>query len=71
MLVKIISYDPVKGLGWYETPGGYREKYRYNQLADQKMIPARKLAVLRQNKYLDPVKGVSWRLKWLYRRLIS
>jgi hypothetical protein len=71
MLVKICSYDPVKGLGWYETPKGERHKFRYNHLLDQEIIPPGDLANLRKGKYLDPVYSKFGRIKWLLQRLTS
>lgn len=72
MIVRIESFDGVKGKGTYSCPDGSREPFSYNQFCGGVLIPPGTRAWLdcnRLHKYVTPWQYFIWWLKEVVRWL--
>ena len=68
MIVKILKYDPVKGLGYLVDAKGIKTKFRYTRFA-RKAVWAGQLGIINKNGQIEPAKWYHW-LIWIIRRAL-
>ena len=68
MIVKILKYDPAKGLGYFIDAKGVKTKFRYTRFA-HKAVWAGQLGIINGTEQIEPAKWYH-RLIWIIRRAL-
>lgn len=59
MKIRILTYDPAKGKGTYETQSGEIRPFRYDEFENQKMLPPGSRATLEKG-VIRPISPGFW-----------